>query len=76
MSETDPGPLPNSKMELAVTMAPHICQVFRIGQETPAFIIYYPHNCYPVKSPVLAMILLSLLYLFVSKPGKSCTVIP
>ena len=46
MSKTNPGPLPTSKMELAVTInrwLPHICQVSRIGQKTPVFIIYYPH---------------------------------
>ena len=58
MSETDPGPL---------------CQVYHNGQETPTFIVYYPHYCYPVKSPALAIILLSLLYLFPSKLGKIYT---
>ena len=33
----------------------------------------YPHYCYPVISPALATILLSLLYLFASKSGKICT---
>ena len=43
MSETDPGPLPTSKIVLAVAIingSPYICQVSRIGQETPVFIIY------------------------------------
>ena len=63
MSETDPSPLLTSKIGLAVaiTWLPHIYQVSRIGQETPAFIIYYPRYCYPVKSPALAIILLNLL---------------
>ena len=53
MSETDPSPLLTSKIGLAVAIIwlPHIYQVSRIGQETPAFIIYYPRYCYPVKSP-------------------------
>ena len=55
VSETDPGHLPTSKMDLWL---PHRCQVSRIGQETPGFIIYYPHYCYPLKSPALAIILL------------------
>ena len=40
MYETDPGPLPTSKMQLAVTIingSP--MQVSRIGQETGSFII-------------------------------------
>ena len=75
MSETDTGPPPTSKMELAVTIinGSPIYAKSRIGQETPGFIIYYPHYCDPVKSPALAIILISLLYLFVSKPGKICT---
>ena len=73
MSEIDPGPLPTSKMQLAVTIingSP--IQVSRIGQETWSFIIYYPHCFYPVKSQALAITLLSPLYLFASKPGKIC----
>ena len=74
MSDTDPGPSPTSKIELAVTIIndPSYLQVSRIGQETPSFIICYPHCCYLAKSPVLAIILLSLLYLFASKLGKIC----
>ena len=47
MSETDPSPLLASKMGLAVAIIwlPNIYQVSRIGQETPAFIIYYPRYC-------------------------------
>ena len=78
MSETDPGSLSTSQMELAVTIInspppPRLCQVSRIGHGTPAFIVYYPHYCYPAKSPTLAMILFSLLYLFASKLGKIWT---
>ena len=64
MSETDTGPPPTSKMELAVTIinGSHIYAKSRIGQETPGFIIYYPHYCDPVKSPALAIIF-SLIYL-------------
>ena len=46
---------------------------------TPGFIIYinlylyYLHYRYPVKSPALEIILLSLLYHLASKPGKICT---
>ena len=65
MSETDPGSLATSKMQLAVTIIHGTpIQVSRIGQETGSFIIYYPHYCCPVKSPALAIILLSLLYFF------------
>ena len=69
------GPLPASKMELAVTIingSPYM-QATRIGHETPGFIVYYPHYCYFINSLALAIILLSLLYLFSSKPEKICT---
>ena len=60
MSETDPGPLPTSKMQFVVIIINGFpIQVSRIGQETGSFIIYCPHYCYPVKSPALAIILLS-----------------
>ena len=76
MSETDPGPLPTYNMELGVTIingSPYMPSL-SYCQETPGFTIYYPQYCYPVKSPALAaIILLSLLYLFASKPGKICT---
>ena len=45
----------------------------RIGQDILGFIICYPHYCYSEKSPALAIILYSLLYLFASKPGTICT---
>ena len=71
MSETDPRPLPTSKMELMAPpytpSLPYWPGESRIYHLLP---IYY---CYPVKSPALAIIVLSLLYLFASKPGKICT---
>ena len=60
-------------------MAPPYLPSLRIGQETPGlsstfiYHLYYPHHCYPVKSPASAIILLRLLYFFASKPGKICT---
>ena len=75
MSETDPGPLPTSKMDFPVIklMAPPYMPSLRIVQETPRSIIYYSHCCYSVKSSALSIILFSLLYLFAPKPGKICT---
>ena len=82
MSEIDSGPLLISKMELAVTMitvspihAKSPVSTRRLPDLSSTFIyhLYYPHYCYPVKSPALAVILLSLLYLFASKPDKICT---
>ena len=79
MSGTDPGPLPTSKMELAVTIindspiyAKSPVLVRRRPDLSSTFInhLYYPHYCYSVKSPALAIMLLSLLYLFASKSGK------
>ena len=67
MSETDPGPLPlsTSKMELAVT----IINGSLIYAKSPVLVrrlrdlSSFPHYCYPVKSPTLEVILISLLYL-------------
>ena len=67
MSETDPGPLPlsTSKMELAVT----IINGSLIYAKSPVLVrrlrdlSWHPHYCYPVKSPTLEIILISLLYL-------------
>ena len=82
MLETDSGPLSTTKMELAVTIingspihAKFPILVRRLLDLSSIFIyhLYYPHYCYPVKSPVLAIILLSLLYLVASKQGKICT---
>ena len=82
MSEIDSGPLPISKMELAVTMitvspiyAKSSVSTRRLPDLLSTFIyhLYYPHYRYPATSPALAIILLSLLYLFASKPGKICT---
>ena len=75
ISETDPGPLPTSKMEFAVTIMdpPYIPSLLCIAQDTPEYIIYYSHYCCPVKSPALAIFFLSLLNFFASKPGKICT---
>ena len=43
ISETDPGPLPTSKMEFAVTIMdpPYIPSLLCIAQDTPEYIIYY-----------------------------------
>ena len=81
MYETDPGVLSIPKMELAVTIinGSPIYAKSPVLARTPGFIIYihlssnYPHYCYPVKFPALAMILLSFLYLFASKAGTICT---
>ena len=35
--------------------------------------MHYPHYCYRAKPLALEIILLSLFYLFASKPGKICT---
>ena len=83
ISEIDPGSLPISKMKLAVTIingspihAKFPVLARRLPDLSSSFIyhLYYPH-CYPVKSLALAIILLSLLYIFTSKPGKIGTVI-
>ena len=82
MSEIDSGPLLISKMELAVTMitvspiyAKSPVSTRRLPDLSSTFIyhLYYPHYRYPVTSPALAIIFLSLLYLFTSKPGKIFT---
>ena len=82
MSETDPRPLPTSTMELAATIindssiyAKSRLLATRLPDLSSTFIyhLYYPHYCYAVKSLALAIILLRLLYLFVSKAGKICT---
>ena len=66
MSETDPGPLPISKMELAATIingspiyAKSTVLARRLPDLSSTFIyhLYYPHYCYSVKSPALAIIL-------------------
>ena len=82
MSEIDSGPLLISKMELAVTMitvspihAKSPVSTRRLPDLSSTFIYHlnYPHYRYPVTSPALAIIFLSLLYLFTSKPGKIFT---
>ena len=82
MSETDPGPLPASKMELAVLIingspiyakSPVLSRRLPDLSSTFTYHLYYPHYCYPGKSPALAIILLSLLSLFAFKSGKICT---
>ena len=81
MSEIDPGPLPISKMKLAVTIngSPIYAKFPVLTRRLPDlsstffYHLHYPHYYYPVKSPALAIILISLLYLFASKPGKICT---
>ena len=82
MSEIDSGPLPISKMELAVTIingspiyakSPVLARRLPDLSSTFIYQLYYSHYCYPVKSPALAIILLRLLYLFASKPGKICS---
>ena len=58
MSETDPEPLPTSKMELAVAIngSPTYAKSPVLARRH-AFIIYHPHYWYSIKS----------------KPGKVCT---
>ena len=82
MSETEPGPLSTPKMVLAVTTIngspmyvkpPVLARRLPDLSSTFIYNLYYPHFYYPVKSPALAIILLSLLYLFVSKLGKIYT---
>ena len=78
MSETDHGPLPTSKIELAAAMIngspiyvkfPVLARRLQDLSSTFIYYLYYPHYYYPVKSQALVIILLSL---FVSKPGKIC----
>ena len=55
MSETDPGRLPTSKMELAVTIltgSPKHDSTTVLEKETPAFFTYYPRYCYYVNSSI------------------------
>ena len=79
MNESDPGPLPTYKMELAVATingspiyakSPILVRRLRNLSSTFIYHLYYPHYFYPVKSPALAIILLNL---FASKPGKIFT---
>ena len=82
MSQIGPGGLPIPKMELAVTII-NVPQIYakspvlarRLRDLSPTFIyhIHYPHCRFPVTFPALAIILLSLSYLFASKAGKICT---
>ena len=82
MSQKAPGPLPISKMELAVTII-NVSQIYAkspvlarsLPDLSPTFIyhIHYPHCRYHVTFPTLAIILLSLLYPFAPKAGKICT---
>ena len=76
MSETDPGPLPTSKMGLSLTIiigSTIYAKSPVFSRRHSAFITYYPQYCYPVKFPALSIVFLSLLYLLASKPGKICT---
>ena len=76
MSKTNPGPLPTSKMELAVTIIDGSLIYARspVLARKHLYLSFITHiNCYPVKSPALAIILHSLIYLLASKPGKICT---
>ena len=71
MPEKDPGRLPTSEMELAVTTT----NGPRIYAKNPVLarrLLHLSHYCYYRNSPALALILSSLLYLFASKPGKIC----
>ena len=72
MPEKDPGRLPTSEMELAVTTT----NGPRIYAKNPVLarrLLHLSHYCYYRNSPALALILSSLLYLFASKSGKICT---
>ena len=82
MSETAPGSLPTSKMELAVTIingsplytkSPVLAMRLPDLSSTFIYHLYYPHYCYPVKPPALAVILLIPFYLFASNSGKIYT---
>ena len=76
MPEADPGPLPTSKMKLAVTIingSPIYVKSLALGRRLPDLSSVSHIIINPVKSPALAIILLSLLYLFASKPSKICT---
>ena len=72
MTETDLGHLPTSKMELALI----IINGFPTCANSPVFARRLPHlssitrHGYPVNSPALAIIFLSLLYLFSCKSSK------
>ena len=74
MSGTDPGYLPESMMELAVAIinGSPIHPKSPVLARRPQHLSSLPHHCYPVKSSASAIILLSILYLFASKPGKIC----
>ena len=81
MSETDPGSLPASKMQLSVTIIngsptypkyPVLARRLPNISSTFTYYLHYLYYCYPIKSSAL-IILLSLLYHFASKPGKICT---
>ena len=85
MSEIDPGPLSISKMELPVTTidgstiyakSPVLARGVPDLLSTFLYHLYYPQYGYPVKYLASAIILLSLLYLFASKPVKICTRYP
>ena len=79
MPEIDPGPLPIDGAYLSIingspiyTKSPVLAK--RLSDLSSTFvIIYITYYCYQVKSPALAIILVSLLYHFASKPGKICT---
>ena len=78
MSETDLDPLPTSKMDLAVT----IINDFPTYAKSPVLARALPHlssithYCYLVKSPSLAIVFLSLLYVFVLNQARFRHVIP
>ena len=70
MSETDPGPLATSKMELAVTIingSPRYAKSPVLARRLPHLLSV------PTLLLALAIILLSLLYIFAFKPDKICT---
>ena len=72
MTETDLGHLPTSKMELALTTingSPTYANSAVFARRLP-YLSSITRYCYPVNSPALAIIFLSLLYLFASKPGR------
>ena len=76
MPETGLGALQTFNMELTVTIinCSHMHANYPIlTRRLQDLSICYSHYRYSVKSPGLAIILLSLLYIFSSKPGKIST---
>ena len=74
MPETDTGPQPISRVKLTVKLingSPYISGLLYWPGDSRIYYLY-SHYGYPVKSPKLAIILTSLLYLFAPKTDKIC----